>query len=84
MKTLIAHGARLEDSSDGKTALHRAAWFGEYTLVEALLQAGAKPNARTSLGATALDQARSGKHKQYQAVCQLLKDYGGRPGRKLH
>jgi ankyrin repeat protein len=70
-------------SSDGWTALHLAAHFGQSAAVELLLARGAEVDARSSnpMANTALHAAAAGRHT---AVVQLLLEHGAAVDARQH
>jgi len=70
VRFFLTRKAELEsaDSWTGKTALHEAALRGYTPIVEELLKAGAKKNARDKDGRTALSYAQKYGHKDTAAV----------------
>ena len=59
IRLLAAHGADLNTQDrKGRTPLHRATYEGRVAAVEALLEAGADPEARNRSGKTAFQIAR--------------------------
>ncbi len=75
---LVAGGVDVEVRSDGVTPLMLASHHGDYQSAEALLQAGANPNARNAgnLDWTPLHYAAAQDHKR---VVDLLLRHGARP-----
>jgi glutaminase len=70
-----------EGDYDGRTALHLAASENHYTVVEYLLENGAKRvNPTDRWGNTPLDDAVRGA---YLDVADLLKKHGGRSGKEV-
>ncbi|KAF8445093.1 ankyrin repeat-containing domain protein [Terfezia claveryi] len=70
MKVLLDKAASINaTNSDGETALHIAARHGNAQIVGLLLQSGADRSRITSMGATALDEAR---RRDWQTVVELL------------
>ena len=67
-KDIDAHGGRI-----GWTALQSAVFRGKYGVVKLLLQHGAKPNARSAWGDTALQLAIDGQDEKIE---RLLRDAG--------
>lgn len=84
----LAGGADVNAASpiDGKTALFRAAVFGQADSVRALLDRGADPAARGNDGRTALETVAEARHDEREAaaaagldaVTSILRDAEGR------
>jgi len=70
---LLEHGAQVDLTSTGATALHAAAHPDNLATITTLLDAGADPNARDVDGCTPLFSAQSPE------VAKLLLDRGGDP-----
>jgi ankyrin repeat protein len=75
ISALIAGGARLEEVSDGHTALYMAACSGNVPVVRVLLAAGA--NARGSTRAPAVDCVRSTRAEEVQRRQRFTPDQLG-------
>jgi ankyrin repeat protein len=75
VELLIAKGADLEarDSETGATPLHLAASWGRMDALEALLAAGANPNAVNKSGVTPLKAALNNMQTEAAALLQSRK-----------
>src|SRR5262249_34458588 len=75
VRYLLNHGASIapKTKDSGSNALHLAATKGQMEVVLALLSAGANPNEKDGIGATALDNALS---QRQSAVAGILIDRG--------
>ncbi|MBB6050670.1 ankyrin repeat domain-containing protein [Armatimonas rosea] len=78
LELLIAHGARVNQTTGvgGMTPLHMAARRGTVALAEALLGAGATPDARDTKGETPLRRAVNCGH---EGIVRLLLAHGANP-----
>ncbi len=87
VRLLLDAGARPNRTDAyGTTPLMRAAFAGDTSVVDLLLARGANPRLRTRRGATAADFAYggstgTGRHAEYQALIEKLKDKAGEGSR---
>ena len=77
VKTLVAHGAKVDAELDGGiTPLHLAAYGGKIETIEALIELGANVNAQDKNGETVLHLAKRGGFPEVVKV--LIKNGAGK------